>query len=181
MTISIPSISVHQAQDWLKDGRAVLVDVRDRDEHLREHIVNSQNIPLTKIGEVAAFPADKSVVFYCRSGNRTRVQAEVLSSIAPQGYILEGGLDEWKRAGFRVFRNTKQPIEIMRQVQITAGFLAFLGAALALTVSPHFLYLSAFVGAGLMMAGLTGVCTMARILRLLPWNAQVTARTERAQ
>jgi hypothetical protein len=58
----------------------------------------------------------------------------------------------------------------MRQVQITAGSLTLLGVVLSLFVHPAFIYLSAFVGAGLTFAGLTGFCGMANFLALMPWN-----------
>ena len=43
-------------------------------------------------------------------------------------------------------------------------------------VSPWFFGLSAFVGAGLAFAGLSGTCAMARILALLPYNRQTPRR-----
>ena len=64
----------------------------------------------------------------------------------------------------------KQPIEIMRQVQITAGSLVVIGVVLAFTVAPAFIALSAFVGAGLVFAGVSGWCGMAKLLALMPWN-----------
>ena len=63
-----------------------------------------------------------------------------------------------------------QPIEIMRQVQITAGSLVLLGVILGTWVAPAFYGLSAFVGAGLMFAGISGWCGMAKILAVMPWN-----------
>ena len=64
----------------------------------------------------------------------------------------------------------RQPIELQRQVQIGAGSLAFLGTMLGLFVSPWFFAVPAFVGAGLIMAGVTGFCGMASILMRAPWN-----------
>ncbi|MGO7251628.1 YgaP-like transmembrane domain, partial [Rhizobium brockwellii] len=48
----------------------------------------------------------------------------------------------------------------MRQVQITAGALVLAGVLLGLFVTPGFFALSAFVGAGLTFAGVTGWCGM---------------------
>ena len=56
------------------------------------------------------------------------------------------------------------------EVQITAGSLVVLGIVLALLVSPWFMALSAFVGAGLTFSGLSGTCAMASILAHMPWN-----------
>ena len=66
--------------------------------------------------------------------------------------------------------NPRAPLDLMRQVQIAAGSLALAGAVLAATVSPWFILLSGFVGAGLVFAGLTGFCGMARLLKRMPWN-----------
>ena len=63
-----------------------------------------------------------------------------------------------------------QPLPLMRQVQIAAGVLILLGVALGYTVNSGFFLLSAFVGAGLAFAGITGFCGMARLLALMPWN-----------
>ena len=63
-----------------------------------------------------------------------------------------------------------QPIELMRQVQIAAGTLVLCGLLLGLTVAPGFLGLTAFVGAGLVFAGISGWCGMARLLAAMPWN-----------
>jgi len=46
----------------------------------------------------------------------------------------------------------------------------FAGALLALIVHPYFAAIPAFVGAGLMFAGITDTCGMALILARMPWN-----------
>jgi hypothetical protein len=45
-----------------------------------------------------------------------------------------------------------------------------LGVALGALVSPTFYALAGFVGAGLMFAGATGFCGMARVFAAMPWN-----------
>jgi hypothetical protein len=63
-----------------------------------------------------------------------------------------------------------QPLELQRQVQLGAGLLAFLGTLAGVLVSPWFLIVPGFVGAGLTVAGATGFCGMARLLVRAPWN-----------
>ena len=87
--------------------------------------------------------------------------------------VLEGGVDAWAAAGLPIAEDRMQPIELMRQVQIAAGGLVLAGVALGLLVHPAYFGLSAFVGAGLAFAGLTGFCGMARLLALAPWNRTV--------
>ena len=69
-----------------------------------------------------------------------------------------------------VVTDRRLPIELQRQVQIGAGSLVFAGTLLGLLASPWFFAVPALVGAGLMTAGLTGFCGMARILMRAPWN-----------
>ena len=72
--------------------------------------------------------------------------------------------------------NAKAPISIMRQVQITAGSLVLLGLVLAVLINPWFAALSAFVGAGLTQAGITGTCAMASLLKHMPWNRVISGQ-----
>lgn len=84
--------------------------------------------------------------------------------------MLDGGLNAWEKAGLPVETNADAPLEIMRQVQIAAGSLVLIGVLLGFLVAPAWFGLSAFVGAGLTYAGVTGFCGMARLLMLMPWN-----------
>lgn len=153
----------------LIDQGAILVDIREPDDHARERLPGARNTPLSRLG---ALPANaKAIVFHCRSGARTSANASRLAAAAGcQAYVLEGGMEAWKKAGLPVVADRSQPLEIMRQVQITAGALVLLGVVLGLWVAPAFLALSGFVGAGLMFAGISGWCGMAKLLGLMPWN-----------
>lgn len=175
--MTLKPISPKQAADLASRG-AVLVDIRERDEHARERIPFARHEPLSQIGKSEAVPADAQVViFHCRSGARTKANEARLASINSncEAFVLEGGLEAWKKAGLPTAFDRRQPIEIMRQVQIVAGSMVVLGAALGAFVSPYFYALSAFVGLGLMFAGITGTCGMASILGLMPWNRRAAA------
>jgi len=172
--MSIQRITPEQARALLDDG-ATMVDIRNRDEYARERIPQARNIPLADIGESPlATQGASALIFQCRSGARTAAHAARLAGAAGcKAYILEGGLDAWKRANLPVEFDRKQPIEIMRQVQITAGTLVLAGVALGALVSPAFYGLAGFIGAGLTFSGVTGTCAMAAGLRRMPWNRGV--------
>jgi len=171
--MSLPTISPEQAKRLLEEG-AVLVDIREVDEHAREKIAGASPLPLSKLDEAdLAVHEGKPVLFHCKSGARTLANAPRLADKAGdacEAYIVEGGLDAWKRAGLPVVTDRRQPIELQRQVQIAAGSLAFFGTLLGLLVSPWFFAVPLFVGGGLMNAGITGFCGMARLLVYMPWN-----------
>jgi rhodanese-related sulfurtransferase len=161
----------------LKDGRAVLIDVREPDEFARRHVKGALARPLSKFEEAHLHIApDQAVVFTCRSGMRTAANcARLRAAVEGEAYMLEGGLDAWAAAGLPVVEDRKAPLELMRQVQIAAGLLVLAGVVLGFLVSPGFFGLSAFVGAGLTFAGATGFCGMARLLALAPWNRRASA------
>ena len=169
--MSIQKISPTQARQLLTSG-AMLVDIREADEHARERIPEARNVPLAVIGQAGLTTQGAGpVIFHCKVGARTEANAARLDAVVKgEAYILEGGLDAWRRAGLPVVSDRKQPLEIMRQVQIIAGGLVVLGVVLGAEVLPYFYGLAALVGAGLMFAGITGSCAMARLLRWMPWN-----------
>lgn len=170
------AISPQQAAELVRDG-AVLVDIRETDEHARERIPGARHHALSLIGDGdVARQGDDVLVFHCRSGTRTKGNAARLAaaSSACETYILDGGLDAWRKAGLPVSLDRSQPIDIMRQVQIVAGSLVLIGVVLGALVAPQFYILSGFVGAGLMFAGFSGFCGMARLLACMPWNKRAT-------
>jgi rhodanese-related sulfurtransferase len=176
--MTLPTISPEEAQRLLAEG-AMLVDIREVDEHARERIPGARHLPLSKLDEAdAALHQGHPVIFHCRSGARTLANAERLAARTGEGceaYVVAGGLDAWRKAGLPVATDRRQPIELQRQVQIGAGSLAFFGTVLGSLVSPWFFIVPAFVGAGLMVAGVTGFCGMALLLMRAPWNRAVFA------
>lgn len=173
----IPAITAAEADRLVRSG-AVLIDIRDADEHARERIPAAKLVPLAQIGRTPLPEGAKTVVFHCRSGNRTGANAARLSGAAGcDAYILEGGLDAWKRAGLPVISDRRQPLELMRQVQMAAGLLVLVSVVLGSTVSAAFYFLAGFVGAGLVFAGATGTCGLAHVLRLMPWNRRMASRS----
>ncbi|MCP4619863.1 MAG: DUF2892 domain-containing protein [Bradyrhizobium sp.] len=173
--MSLPRISPTKAKELIEAG-AVLVDIREADEHARSRIPAARHAPLSQLDRLKADPDASVVIFHCRSGNRTAANADRLTqSTDCAAYILDGGIDAWRSAGLPVIDNKAQPIEIMRQVQITAGTLVFAGTALGLFVHPAFYGLAAFVGAGLIFSGVSGSCMMARLLAFAPWNRRAAS------
>jgi rhodanese-related sulfurtransferase len=179
---NLPAVDPATVQDWLERGQALLIDVREPDEHAREHIAGARLVPLSRLetGSLIAEPG-KTLVFHCNSGNRTAQAAALLGRAGGGVYQLDGGLQAWKRAGLPVVVDRKAPLPLMRQVQISAGGLVLLGTLLAVLVSPWLLIIPAFVGAGLVVAGITGFCGMARLLARMPWNRRQGVEASGAQ
>lgn len=166
-------VSPTQLQQWLTQGKAVLVDVREPIEYAEERIAGSSPMPLSQFDASALrakHPAER-IVFHCKGGKRS---AQACTRFAQPGdavYHLAGGIDAWKAASLPTLKPEGAPrIPIMRQVLLTAGGLVVLGVLLGVAVSPWFLALAGFVGGGLIFAGATGWCGMAKLLAKMPWN-----------
>ena len=176
----LKTVSPERADELIRAG-AVLVDVREADEHARERIPGARHHALNCIDrDSLARKGDDVLIFHCRSGARTKGNAARLAAAAQdcEVYILDGGLDAWKKAGLPVALDRSQPIEIMRQVQIAAGILVLAGVVLGALLAPGYYALSGFVGAGLLFAGVSGFCGMARLLAVMPWNRRALSPAE---
>ncbi len=171
MTV-LTSLDAQALSRRIKAGEITLIDIREPDEFAREHVTGAVSLPLSRLeaGHVA-LRSTTPVAFMCRTGMRTQSNCDRLAAhVGEPAFVLEGGLESWKKAGLATHADRKAPLEIMRQVQITAGAIVVLGAVLAATVNPAFIWLSAFIGAGLVFAGASGWCGMAKLLAAMPWN-----------
>lgn len=56
-------------------------------------------------------------------------------------------------------------MNVERSLRLIAGAFVMASVALAVTVSPHFLWFTAFVGLNLFQSGLTNWCPMMTFLR----------------
>lgn len=177
-TSPVQDVDPATLSEWLARGEAVLVDVREAGEHARERIAGSRLMPLSGFDpKEAPDGSGQRLVLHCRSGARSAQAAALLAASGRSAVHLRGGLQAWKAAGLPVEFNPRVPISLMRQVQIVVGSLILVSVALGAAVSPWFLLLTGFFGAGLLFAGLTGMCGMAALLGMMPWNRATVRRT----
>lgn len=170
----IKNIDSKTLNNWLNENTAVLIDVREPLEYRIERIKHAKNIPLATIClEDINLPKNKNkkIVIQCRSGSRSRAACEKIlkhdSSITL--YNLEGGILDWAQQGFLTIKE-KQVLPLERQVQITLGSVITFGVIMAYFVSTSWLILPTIIGLGLLNAGITGWCGLAKLIAKLPWN-----------
>lgn len=156
----------------LKNKEVVLIDVREVGEYETECIEGSYLIPLGEIAHSKLPSTKKPLVIQCRSGRRSAQACQKLLDENPnlELYNLEGGIEAWKAVGFAIKTGGRQVWPLDRQVLFTAGTLVFSGYLLGYYFNPNFYLLAGFMGLGMMIAGFTGFCGMARILSKMPWN-----------
>ncbi len=170
------TISPARLGELCKSGQPIdLIDVRTPAEYREAHAAVARNVPLDRLDPHALMqsrlgPSGGPLYVICRSGSRG---GEACRRFLAAGYDnvvnVEGGTLAWEQAGLPVVRG-KKAVSLERQVRIAAGSLALLGSLLALFVHPYFAALSAFIGAGLVFAGVTDTCGMALLLGRMPWN-----------
>lgn len=156
--------------------KKIIIDVREKEEYASEHIEDSISLPLTELarqapGVIKNLP-ESTVVLMCRSGKRAELAKNQLDAMKLKRTfeIYPGGILEWKKQNKPTQCLGPSVFPIMRQVQLVAGFLVVLGVTLSFLVNSNWIFLSAFIGAGLMFAGATGFCGMAKLLGVMPWN-----------
>lgn len=172
--MSVRTISPQQLQDRIQAGESIdMIDVRTPMEFQEVHAVSAVNEPLESLDcrrVIAGRESRGTLYVICRSGSRGRQACEKLIAAGYTDVVnVEGGTLAWEQSGLPVRRGRKV-ISLERQVRIAAGLLVLTGAVLALVVHPWWAGLSAFVGAGLMFAGITDTCGMALVLARMPWN-----------
>lgn len=151
--------------------KVCFVDVRSEDEFKSGHVPGATCVPLDRIEcGTADLPKDKLVILSCQSGRRSARAHELLRARGYDNLVeMEGGFSAWAAHGLPVNR-IRHAIPVIRQVLLTAGILVFVASVLGLAVSPAFLAIPIFMGAGLAFAGATGWCGLAFVLERMPWN-----------
>lgn len=171
---AIPTISVDQLAEQQRQSPVDVIDVRTPVEFREVHLEVARNVPLDSLDPEAVMSEhsvqDQPLYVICMRGGRG---ATACKKFLDAGYTnvvnVEGGTQAWLEARYPVIRG-KKAISLERQVRIAAGSLVLLGAVLGFYWNIYFIGLSAFVGAGLIFAGITDTCGMGMALAKMPWN-----------
>ena len=168
--MSAPTITPTQLAELARAGPVALIDVRTPAEFEDVHVAFARNVPLDRLdpGAVGTDPSAPLFVVCQRGSRGENACAHLLAAGFTNVTNVAGGTLACVEAGVHVVRGRKT-IALERQVRIAAGALVLLGVALGF-VHPGFFGISAFVGAGLVFAGVTDTCGMGLLLARMPWN-----------
>jgi rhodanese-related sulfurtransferase len=155
-----------------------LIDVRTAAEYNSGHIPGAMLLSLDDINDhnlehqlgAPQKRGDLPVYITCQSGFRAQQAADqFLQHGYSQLVLIEGGTEAWEKAGLPMKRCSKV-ISLERQVQIAIGTLLLLKVFFGFTLHELFFLAGALIGAGLILAGVTRWCGLARLLAMMPWN-----------
>ncbi len=174
--MTVATVSPRRLAELYEGGNRIdLIDVRTPVEFREVHVGFARNVPLDRLDPAALVrarngSADEPLYVLCRSGSRGQQACEMFRQAGFANVVnVEGGTLACVEAGLPVVRG-RNAISLERQVRIAAGLLVLLGALLGWFVHPAFIGLSAFIGAGLVFAGITDTCGMGMALARMPWN-----------
>lgn len=176
---TINSMSPEALNDIIRFGRQIhLVDVRTPAEYRSGHATGAISIPLDELNPDSlneqlgdAMAGRESPLFLaCQSGLRAEQAAQRLQNAGFRNlYLVDGGTEAWQKAGLPMQR-CGHAISLERQVQIAIGALLMLKVFFGFTLHELFFAAIPLIGAGLVVAGMTRWCGMARLIAMMPWN-----------
>lgn len=159
----------------LNSEGCTLIDVRTPPEFEEFHICGATSIPLDELNpeELAKQIGGKEVSVYllCRSGGRATKAGEILEKSGfSKVFVVAGGTLACRETGLKVITGVRKRFSLERQVRIASGSLTLLGVIMGTFVSPIAYIIPAFVGAGLIFAGVTDWCGLGLLIARAPWN-----------
>ena len=166
------NLSVQESAQKRKEVDSIpLIDVRTPAEFGSVHAEGAVNHPMESLDvERLRFGKEDEIQVICQSGGRSMKVCQKLEAAGYSNVVnVEGGTSAWQASGLPVVEGKKM-ISLERQVRIAAGSLIVIGAAIGQFVHPGGFGLAAFVGAGLVFAGVTDTCGMGMLIARMPWN-----------
>ncbi len=185
MTYPIANIDPRNLHRLMARGQTVhLLDVRTPAEYADGHAAGALSLPLEQVdahrirATLDPEAGEKLPVYLiCASGTRSEQAAARLRAQGLQRLVLvEGGTQAWAQQSLPLQRTSRLP-SLERQTQIALGALILLLLAKASLLHPVFYALVGLMGAGLLVAGVTGRCGLAAVLARMPWNRRDPGQT----
>ena len=109
-------ISTRELKELIEHGKGyVLIDVRKQEEHRHGMLPTAQAIPIDELEAALVmapaeflkkygfpYPTRTMIIFYCRSGGRSRVAAEIAHRKGLDACSYAGGILEWSKTDRKV-------------------------------------------------------------------------------
>ncbi len=100
------AVTLEQARAEHEGGRALLVDIREPEEHATGVTAGALLLPMRQLSNrIAELPRDRPVLLICNTQNRSRATFDALRG---RGYTnlryVNGGMSEWVRRGWPVIK-----------------------------------------------------------------------------
>ncbi len=96
------STTLDEARRLHESGAAMLIDLRERDEHATGVAAGARLLPMSQLGRRASeIPRDKPVLLICNTQNRSRRAHQALKDAGWTNLrYVHGGMSEWAKRGW---------------------------------------------------------------------------------
>ena len=152
----------------------LIIDVRSHAEIDSLSYAGCLRLPLHELNQASATklnPGNRTVYILCGTGKRAQMAADKLTQCLPNALtIIDGGITAMAAANLPLQKGKSRVISLERQIRIAVGGLVLTGVVLGSILHSGFYGLSAFVGVGLIFAGITDTSPMGMMLASMPWN-----------
>lgn len=103
---AVADVTPREALELTRTGKAVIVDVRERDEWERVRIPGAIHVPLGDLrARAREIPRDRAIIMQCQSGFRSALAAQALAAAGFRRVLnLDGGMEAWIAASMAVER-----------------------------------------------------------------------------
>jgi rhodanese-related sulfurtransferase len=100
------SVSLDQARAELEAGKALLVDIREPEEHATGVAPGARLLPMRQLSaRLAELPRDRPVLLICNTQNRS---SSTFDALRARGWTnlryVNGGMSEWNRRGWKTVK-----------------------------------------------------------------------------
>ncbi|MDW7997015.1 MAG: rhodanese-like domain-containing protein [Bacteroidota bacterium] len=99
----VPTLPPSEVVQRIKDTSVVVLDVRTPAEFAEGYIPGSRLIPVQelpqRLRELESL-REKTIIAYCRSGNRSAHAVRILRHNGFNAFNMSGGILEWKHHGY---------------------------------------------------------------------------------
>lgn len=104
----VKHVDAEKAAQLVAEGKVTVLDVRTAEEFAEGHIKGAQNVDILEkdfAQKLGAVDKKKPVLVHCQAGGRsTRSLPKLEQAGFTEIYHLDGGLEDWKKAGKPVTR-----------------------------------------------------------------------------
>ncbi len=93
-------LAPERVAELLDAGGAELIDVRTDYEWEAGHLGGARRVEVNDLtGEAGSIPKDRTVIFYCRSGDRSGMAAQAFAEAGWDAHNMAGGITAWAGSG----------------------------------------------------------------------------------
>lgn len=96
-SLSLELVSTGEVLKYMREGDAIIIDIRDEASFLKKHIPGAVLMPYTDFDENASILKEyENIILCCERGSTSLLLGRKLSEKGYKVFSLGGGMDAWR-------------------------------------------------------------------------------------